>query len=610
MKLYAAADICKGIYMQKQKMNIVIAGHVDHGKSTVIGRLLADTQTLPEGKLESLKEMCERNSKPFEYAFLIDALKDEQAQGITIDAARVFFKTSKRDYIIIDAPGHIEFLKNMVTGASRAEAALLVIDAKEGVRENSRRHGYMLSMLGITQIAVLVNKMDLVDYDETVFKNIVAEYSEFLNEIKITPSAFIPVSGMDGDNIASLSDKTEWYKGDTVLEVLDNFKKEKALSDKPFRMPVQDVYKFTKFGDDRRIMVGTVETGSVSIGDTVIFYPSGKKSKIKSFESFNTSPIKNASAGYASGFTLDEQIYVTRGEVAVKKEEQRPEVTSRIRANIFWLGKKPMVKKKEYFLKTGTAKVSARIEKVVRVIDASNLQSSENKQQIERHDVAECILNLGKAIAFDTSENISQTSRFVIIDDYEICGGGIIRQGLSDKQSDARDQILLRNYKWDKSIISTVERAERYNQKSALIVITGEEDTGKKPLARKLEENLFREGKFVYFLGIGNVLYGVDADIRDSDERSEHIRRLAEIAHILLDTGMILIITAKSLTQEDLELIKMSVNPDDILSVWVGDKITTDLECDMHISGNDTTEESCNRIKGILQESGVIFKPW
>jgi bifunctional enzyme CysN/CysC len=596
--------------MQKQKMNIVIAGHVDHGKSTVIGRLLADTQTLPEGKLESLKEMCERNSKPFEYAFLIDALKDEQAQGITIDAARVFFKTSKRDYIIIDAPGHIEFLKNMVTGASRAEAALLVIDAKEGVRENSRRHGYMLSMLGITQIAVLVNKMDLVDYDETVFKNIVAEYSEFLNEIKITPSAFIPVSGMDGDNIASLSDKTEWYKGDTVLEVLDNFKKEKALSDKPFRMPVQDVYKFTKFGDDRRIMVGTVETGSVSIGDTVIFYPSGKKSKIKSFESFNTSPIKNASAGYASGFTLDEQIYVTRGEVAVKKEEQRPEVTSRIRANIFWLGKKPMVKKKEYFLKTGTAKVSARIEKVVRVIDASNLQSSENKQQIERHDVAECILNLGKAIAFDTSENISQTSRFVIIDDYEICGGGIIRQGLSDKQSDARDQILLRNYKWDKSIISTVERAERYNQKSALIVITGEEDTGKKPLARKLEENLFREGKFVYFLGIGNVLYGVDADIRDSDERSEHIRRLAEIAHILLDTGMILIITAKSLTQEDLELIKMSVNPDDILSVWVGDKITTDLECDMHISGNDTTEESCNRIKGILQESGVIFKPW
>jgi bifunctional enzyme CysN/CysC len=213
---------------KSENMNIVIAGHVDHGKSTVIGRLLADTGSLPEGKLEQVRETCRRNSRPFEYAFLLDALKDEQSQGITIDSARVFFKTQKRHYIIIDAPGHIEFLKNMVTGASHAEAALLVIDAAEGVQENSRRHGYMISMLGIRQIVVLVNKMDLVDYKQEVFDSIVAEYTEFLDGIDVKAKAFIPVSGTAGDTIAALTDKMPWYSGQTVLESLDNFKKRTA----------------------------------------------------------------------------------------------------------------------------------------------------------------------------------------------------------------------------------------------------------------------------------------------------------------------------------------------------------------------------------------------
>jgi bifunctional enzyme CysN/CysC len=209
-----------------EDMNVVIAGHVDHGKSTIIGRLLADTASLPEGKLEQVKETCRRNSKPFEYAFLLDALKDEQAQGITIDSARCFFETEQRRYIILDAPGYIEFLKNMVTGAARAEAALLVIDADEGIQENSRRHGYMLSMLGIKQVTVLVNKMDLVDYSQEVFDEIVEEYTEFLHQIDIEADSFVPVSGMEGDNIASLSEQTPWYEDETVLEVLDSFEAE------------------------------------------------------------------------------------------------------------------------------------------------------------------------------------------------------------------------------------------------------------------------------------------------------------------------------------------------------------------------------------------------
>ena len=247
--------------LTRQQMNIVIVGHVDHGKSTVIGRLLADTDSLPQGKLQAVREQCRKNAKPFEYAFLLDALKDEQAQGITIDSARCFFHSAKREYIIIDAPGHIEFLKNMISGAARAEAGLLVIDAHEGVQENSRRHGYMMSMLGIRQLTVCINKMDLVNYDQTAYENIINEYSVFLDNVGITPKAYIPISARYGDNIVGPSEKTAWYDGMSVLSMLDNFEKEPAGVDKPLRFPVQDIYKFTADNDNRRIIAGRIETG-------------------------------------------------------------------------------------------------------------------------------------------------------------------------------------------------------------------------------------------------------------------------------------------------------------------------------------------------------------
>ena len=281
--------------LARERMNIVIAGHVDHGKSTIIGRLLADTGSLPEGKIEQVKENCRRNSRPFEYAFLLDALKDEQSQGITIDSARVFFSSDKRDYIIIDAPGHIDFLKNMITGASRAEAALLVIVADEGIQENSRRHGYMLSLLGIKQLAVLVNKMDIAGYSREVFESVKEQYTKFLSEIGLEGS-FIPVSGTAGDNIIQNSEAMAWHTGPTVLSTLDGFGKEASPVEKPFRMPVQDIYKFTRAGDTRRIVAGTIETGQIQVGDEVVFYPSGKKSTVKTIEAFNRPEQHIASA--------------------------------------------------------------------------------------------------------------------------------------------------------------------------------------------------------------------------------------------------------------------------------------------------------------------------
>jgi len=595
----------------RERMNIVIGGHVDHGKSTIIGRLLADTGSLPLGKLDQVRALCERTSKPFEYAFLLDALKDEQAQGITIDAARIFFKTAKRDYIIIDAPGHIEFLKNMITGASRAAAAFLVIDAKEGVQENSRRHGYMMSMLGIRQVAVLVNKMDLVGYDRETFERIVAEYREFVAQLEIQPAAFIPVCGRDGDNIACRSRAMAWYQGPTVVDIVDTFDAEVPANDAPFRMPVQDVYKFTSRGDDRRIVAGTVESGTARVGDEVVFYPSGKKSAILGFEAFNADPPATVTAGEAIGFRLAEQIYVSRGEMASLARQQRPAVTTTLRVSLFWLGRQPLVKKKDYLLKLGTARVTMRVHEIQRVVDASDLSSTVQKQQVDRHEVADCILTLNRAIAFDVAADLAQTSRFVIVDDYEIRGGGIVREAMSDAQSSVRENVFLRNYRWEPSFIAPSRRAVRFSQRAALLLITGPKETDRKTLARALEASLFDDGRAVYFLGIGNVLYGVDADIgRDRENRREHMRRLGEVTNLMLDAGMILIVTAIELGQEDLELIKTTIDSDRIETIWVGGRVTTDISYDLLVGDHTNDEERVEMIRRLLEDKGIIFRPW
>ncbi|MGH7582554.1 MAG: GTP-binding protein [Gemmatimonadales bacterium] len=587
-------------------MHIVIAGHVDHGKSTVIGRLLADTGSLPEGKLAAVRAHCERTARPFEYAFLLDALKDEQAQGITIDTARVFFKSALRDYVIMDAPGHVEFLKNMVTGASHAEAALLVIDAKDGVQENSRRHGFLLGMLGIRQFAVLVNKMDLVDHDKGRFDEVRKEYTGFLNEIGLQATHFIPVAARDGDNLATPSQRLAWYKGPTVLQALDGFTPEAPATAKPFRMPVQDVYKFTEGGDDRRIVAGTISTGRVGLGDEIVFSPSGKKSSVKTIEGFNRPAQSTAVAGMATGFTLDDHIYVVRGEVASLAAEPRPSVTTRLKVSLFWMGREPLVRNKDYLLKIGTARAPMRIEQIHRVLNASTLATTDRQDSIQRHDVAECTLQLSRAVAVDLADDLPATGRFVVVDDFEIRGGGIIREALADPQASARDKVFTRNYKWESSFIPPAERAERYGQKARLVLITGPHEVDRKRVAKELELQLFADDRMVYFLGIGNVLYGVDADLeRDTANRAEHIRRLGEVANIMLDAGMIVVASAADLTRDELRLIETSVDADRMLTAWIGDHRTTDFDADLFLDSDDP-EGGAEQLLRLLQESGAV----
>ena len=597
-------------------MHIVIAGHVDHGKSTVIGRLLADTGSLPDGRLAQVRAECERNAKPFEYAFLLDALQDEQSQGITIDAARIFFETALRQYLILDAPGHIEFLKNMVTGAAHAEAALLVIDANEGVQENSRRHGYMLSLLGIQQIAVLINKMDLVGYEQARFEQVAAEYRAFLDGIGVEAQVVLPVSGMAGENIAAAPAETmPWYEGPTVLQALDGFTEQPLPHDQPFRMAVQDVYKFTRGGDDRRIVAGTVESGMLQVGDEVAFYPSGKRSRVRSIEGFGRSDIERTGAGEATGFTLEEQIYVTRGELAVRTEEPAPAVSTRVRVSLFWLGREPLISGKDYLFKIGTAKVPMRLERVDRVIDASSLDAQDHKEQIERHDVAECVLKLQRPIACDAASVHGTTGRFVIVDDYDIRGGGIVLETRPDEQQVVRDQVFLRNNRWEKSLVGASDRAERYNQRATLVLVTGPKEGRRKEVAKALEQRLFQDGKLVYYLGFSSLLYGVHADLEAHEDSSpevteaELMHRLGEVAHILLDAGLILIVTAQELRQTDLEIFKTVVAPDLIETVWVGARGQSDLVSDLEVQ-EESAEEAVEMIKDRLRERGSIFRAW
>ena len=589
----------------RQRMDIVVIGHVDHGKSTLIGRLLADTGSLPEGKLDSVRELCRRTAKPFEYAFLLDALKDEQAQGITIDTARCFFKSAARDYIIIDAPGHLEFLKNMISGAARAEAGLLVIDAKEGVQENSRRHGYLMSLLGIRQIAVCVNKMDLVGCEQGVFDEIVRQYSDFLRQVGIEASAFIPISARDGDNIAARSARMAWYGGPAVLEAVDGFVKEPPGDEKPLRLPVQDIYKFTEAGDERRIVAGRIETGRLSVGDEVVFYPSLKRTRVAGIEAFNAPARTQAGAGLSTGITLQTQVYIRPGELVARADEPAPTVSSKLKATVFWLGRAPLIKDKRYKMKLAGTRSAVWMTDVLGVMDASTLGTDTAKQQVERHDVAQVYLETLKPVAFDLAGDIPQTGRFVIIDNYEIAGGGIITGWQQETASLAARHVQQREKAWDRSLLRAHDRASRYNQRATLVVLTGPAGLGKAAIAKAVEERLFAGGKLAYYLGLSNSLLGDDG-LREAAERDEYLRRVGEISHLLTDAGLILLTAVSDLDDYELDIIRTLNQPNDLLVVNVGEKRLARHSPDLQIDSAVDRPAAVKAIQTLLQERNYL----
>ncbi len=409
---------------QKDALKLVVVGHVDHGKSTIIGRLLHDTHSLPQGTIDKVRNIAKETGKPFEYAYLLDAFEEEQQQGITIDTTQIQFHTANREYVIIDAPGHVEFLKNMISGAANAEAAFLIIDANRGVEEQTKRHAYMLKLLGIKKVYAIFNKMDLTDYSEERFETVKANLTSFLDSLGLIPLDYIPISAFYGENILEQTGVMPWYQGRTLIDILDNIEKEVGLASKALRFPIQDVYKF----DNRRIIAGRIESGTLNANAEIAIWPEGRKTTVENFAYWQERDnISQAFPGQSIGVTVSDEFFNNRGEI-ITLANDKPLISNAFLANVFWMGKTPLIKNKRYKIKLATQEIYAEVSKIEKVLDASSLEQFENTDSVNLNDVAEVVFKLEQTIAFDAFADFDVTGRFVVIDGYDVSGGGTIAE--------------------------------------------------------------------------------------------------------------------------------------------------------------------------------------
>ena len=525
----------------RPQVRIVIVGHVDHGKSTLVGRLLHETGSLPDGKLEMLKAVSARRGMPFEWSFLLDALQTERDQGITIDTTQIRFRTPSRDVVLIDAPGHAEFLRNMITGASQADAAVLIIDALEGVRDQTRRHGYLLHLLGVKQVAIVVNKMDRVDYSAARFKEISDEISAHLNSLGVTPTAIVPISARDGDGVAERTSNINWYSGPTVVEALDALTPARALDELALRFPVQAIYKF----DDRRIVAGRVESGNIGTGDEIVIMPAGKVAKVKSVESWPQTPLlARQGAGRSVGITLDRELFLERGDI-IAHSHATPRDTRRLHARIFWLHDTPLKAGMSVLVRLGTMETRATIVEINKAVDPGELASIETSA-IARNHVGEIDIALAKPVAADPYTDNPRTGRLVIEVNGRIAGGGLVLSVDSGQRAIPVDIVPV------ESALRPEERSARYGHGGAVVWLTGLPGSGKSTLARALERTLFSRGDSPLLIDGDTLRAGLNGDLGFSPkDRTENIRRLAEMATHLARNGHIAIVAAVSPSSDD-----------------------------------------------------------
>ena len=550
----------------RSTLKIVVVGHVDHGKSTVVGRLIFETGSLPEGKFENIQAMSARRGMPFEWAFLLDALQAERDQGVTIDTTQIRFRTPAREFVLIDAPGHREFLKNMVTGAASADAALIVVDAATGVEEQTRRHAYLLHLLGLRPIVGIVSKMDLVGHSAERFEAARADLMAHLTALGLDPAeiAVVPVSARDGVNIAAPSGAMPWYHGPTLLAALDALPLPMVSADLPLRLAIQDVYKF----DERRIIAGRIESGRLRVGDTLLFSPTDKTARVASIEAWNAAePVKSAGAGESIGVTLDQQIFVERGEVA-SHQTLPPMLVNVFRARLFWLGRKPLRAGNSYVLKLLTSRIEARIEKIERVIDTGDL-SGRTVDAVERNEIAEVIIRTRGIISVDPFATNPRTGRFVLVEDFKIVGGGVIDlQGVRDLREPAATKST--NITRTEPRVSLAERWRANGHRSGILWLTGLSGSGKTTLAQELERHLFRKGLHTTVLDGDNLRYGLNSDLGFSgSDRAENIRRAGEVAALFARAGVLVITAFISPYRADRDRIRQG-HPDLFHEIYLG----------------------------------------
>jgi bifunctional enzyme CysN/CysC len=519
-----------------RQLAVVVVGHVGHGKSTLAGRLLHELGQLPEGRIEAVRAACERRSTPFEWALLMDAANAERDQAADA-TAQVRFKTAKRDCMLIDAPGHRELLRAVIAGAAAADAALLLIDAQQDARRQSRDHGCLLHLLGVEQVAVVVNKMDTVGFAEKRFDEIRDGCVECLAGLGIKAAAFVPVVARDGDNLAKPSPRMAWHRGPTVAEALDAFRPARPAADLPLRLPLQEVHE----SDGRRIYAGRIESGRLRIGDRLLFSPSNKTARVTGIERWNApAPPQGAAAGESIGFTLDGQVFVERGEVA-SHETDPPIETTVFKARLFWLAPEPLRAGAELTLRINTREVKAVVQAVERVVDAETLEDAAVAGAVPRDSVADMVLRTRGLVAVDEYKTMNRAGRFVALDQGGIAGGGLIRM---DDYPDQRALVTQRatNVTRVEHRVTSAERAQRSGHRGGVLWLTGLSGAGKSTLAMEVEQRLFQMGYQVYVLDGDNVRRGLNANLGFTPEdRAENIRRVGELAALFADAGMIAI---------------------------------------------------------------------
>ena len=541
---------------EEPRTSIVVVGHVDHGKSTLIGRLLADTGSLPEGKLEAAEKASREEGMPLEYAFLLDAFLEEQAQNITIDTTRIGFRYKGQSFEIIDAPGHREFIKNMVTGAAAAEEAILLIDAHEGLKEQTRRHGLLLSLLGVSRVIVAVNKMDLVQWKEDRFRVLEKEIREYLGGLKISPREVIPISAREGSTVMRRDDQhLPWWKGPTLLEaLLAGAGRSQQSPEGPLRFSIQDVYRF----DARRVIAGKLESGRIRVGDPVIFFPDRKASRIRSIESWGEeTPLREVGPGQCVAVTLEEQIFVERGHVGALPED--PPVESReVRARIFWLDTEALRLQAPVTLRLGTQSVEARLVAIDRVVDAERLEAvTDTREEVGRFEVAEVRLRCRRPLVYDAHERVSATGRFALQRGPRIGGGGIIT--FAEYPASLAKPVTGEHLTWTEGRVSQEARASHFGHEGAVIWLTGLSGSGKSTLAVALESLLFRRGIGTMILDGDNLRHGLCADLGFSlTDRAENIRRAGEVAKLMAESGLVVISSLISPLKKERESVRAS----------------------------------------------------
>jgi len=547
-------------HQHKSLLRFITCGSVDDGKSTLIGRLLYDSKMIFEDQLAALEADSKRigtQGGEIDFALLVDGLAAEREQGITIDVAYRFFSTDKRKFIVADTPGHEQYTRNMVTGASTADLAVILIDARKGVLVQTRRHSFLVSLIGIKKVVLAVNKMDLVGFDQAVFDRIVADYRAFAAEIGITDFLAVPISGLKGDNITSASASTPWYEGPTLLSHLETVEiDESRLQAGPFRLPVQWVNRPNL---DFRGFAGEVALGSVRPGDRVRILPSGRESRVARIVT-KDGDLEQAVAGQSITLTLTDEVDCSRGDV-ISAAEAPAEVADQFETTIVWMTEDPLLPGRPYWLKIGTKTVSATITEPKYKINVNTLEHLAVKQ-LELNEIGVCNISLDQAVAFDPYSESHDTGGFILIDRITngTVGAGMIRFALRRAQ----------NIHWQAVDVSKGTRAAAKGQAPAVLWFTGLSGSGKSTIANLVEKRLLADGKHTYLLDGDNVRHGLNRDLGFTDaDRVENIRRVAEVARLMADAGLIVLVSFISPFRSERRLARELLPEGEFLEVFV-----------------------------------------